>query len=86
MSYIKVIYVEWLDSTTEVGWDAADAVSDELKLTISIGIEIAQTADALVIANSYDPETQENNGRIYIPHSAIKKSRTLCTIQMKTTS
>jgi hypothetical protein len=83
MSYIRVIYVEWLDSQTEVGWSEGEV--EELSLTISVGIFIKETKDAIVIANSYDPETGENNGRIYIPLSAIKKIRTLCQIQTPTT-
>lgn len=84
MKYLKIVYVEWIDSTTEVGWDSE--TKDKIETTISVGILIKETEDAYVIANSYDPDTQENNGRIYIPHFAIKKARTLCQIQMKTNS
>lgn len=84
MNYLKVVYVEWIDSQTDSGWDSE--TMDELGTTISIGICIRETNDSLLLANSYDPETGDNNGRIYIPLCCIKKVRTLCQLQMKTKS
>ena len=84
MKYAKVLWIEWIDSTSEVGWESLESVQDEIGLTISVGIQIAETKDAVVIANSYDQETNESNGRISIPYCAIKKAKTLCQIQLKT--
>lgn len=83
MKYLRVVYCEWVDSTTEVGWDSADSISKTLAVTYSIGIFIKETEDAVVIANSYDPSSDEINGRIYIPLASINKIRTLCQIQTK---
>ena len=83
MSSLRAIYVEWIDSETSHGWEP---ISDgKMPLVHSVGIYLNETDDYVQLAHSIDPENVNANGTIKIPQVAIKKIRTLCTIQTKTT-
>lgn len=82
---MKVIHVEWIDSYAEIGWEPAN-LNEHQHVTHSVGILMNEGENYLVVANSYDPTTDEWNGRISIPNVSILETRTLCHIQMKKTT
>lgn len=84
MKYLRVVYVEWIDSETTQGWDAI--TDGELPTCHSVGIHLNQTADYVQLAHSIDPANGNVNGTLKIPQVAIKKIRTLCQIQLKSKS
>lgn len=80
MKYLRIIYVIWLDSETKDGWEAIENC-EKLSLAHTVGVLVGETDEYLELAHSVDPENEACNGRIKIPHVAIKKARTLCQIQ-----
>lgn len=83
---MKVVHIEWLDSQQEIGWDeASPELYEHDVLTHSIGLLLFETYSYILIAHSYDPETNEFNGRMAIPLCAIKEMRTLCHVNLKRT-
>lgn len=83
MTYARVVFIEWLDSQSTVGWDSYETFKG-FPSTFSIGILVEEAKDHYAIAHSYDPESDEFNGLMRIPFIAVIKARTLCTIQLKT--
>ena len=84
MNYLRIVYIEWEDSETTDGWSPIDSSQEDLPLAHSVGIFLSDDKGFVEIAHSIDPVNGNVNGRIRIPHVAIKKIRTLCQIQMKT--
>lgn len=78
---MKVLHVEWLDSQTDIGWEPIEAIAPCHEVTHTVGLFLAETANSVVIAHSYDPATKEFNGRIYIPIVSIIEMRTICQIK-----
>lgn len=79
---MKVVHLIWIDSEVEIGWRETDLAHDHLDLCHSIGFYIAETEHYHILANSYDPATQESNGRISIPKASVKEMRTICQIKI----
>lgn len=77
---LKVVHVEWLDSTAVAVWDDPLEI-EQLPTTHSAGFLIKETNNSLVLALSFDPDTAEVNSYKQIPLAAIKKMRTLCKIK-----
>lgn len=80
---LKVVHVEWLDSTAHADWDEVEEVLP-LTLTHSAGFLIKKTKNSLVLALSFDPDTGAINAYKQIPLKAIRKIKNVCTIKMKT--
>lgn len=80
---MRAVHVIWIDSHTEIGWDAYRAEHTEPDLTHTVGVMIDETENYAILAHSYDPASNEWNGRISIPLQAIKEIRTLCRIKTK---
>jgi len=79
---MKVVHIQWIDSCTEVGWE--DAKDDEgFEVSHTVGFVVSETAHYTVIANSYDPPSNQWNGRIAIPNCSIVKVKVLCRIKTK---
>jgi hypothetical protein len=83
VKYLKIVYAEWIDSETSHGWDAI--ADGPLPLCYTVGIYLNEHEDYIQLAHSLDPASGNANGTIKIPLVAIKKLRTLCQIQLKTT-
>jgi hypothetical protein len=80
---LKVVHVTWLDSSAASRWEDPDSES-ELTITHSAGFLIKETENSIILALSYDPDTQEMNCYKHIPLVAIQRMRTLCTIPTTT--
>jgi len=78
---MRIVHIEWVDSHTEVGWEGIDLNDAALDITHTVGIFLGETHNYALVAHSYDPATNEYNGRISIPLSCIKDLRTLCQIK-----
>ncbi len=81
MKSLAIVFVQWRDSETEIGWSAYERQA--LGEVTSVGILIEKAEDHYVIAHSIDPTTKEFNGIIRIPLENIVKARTLCRVQVK---
>ena len=81
MNAIKIVHIEWIDSQAEIGWEPFTH-TDDFDLCHTVGFLLAETDHYAIVAHSYDPATEEWNGRISIPLCAIKDVRTLCRIKI----
>lgn len=79
---MRIVHVQWLDSQTDIGWDSFNH-TDDFDLCHTVGILCGETEHYLIVANSFDPATNEFNGRISIPLCSIKEVRNLCRIKTK---
>lgn len=80
---MTILHIEWLDSETDHGWQViAEIEQNELGLTHSTGFLIRESEQFLLIAHSYDPDTESANGLMTIPKGAIKARRTLCRVKV----
>jgi hypothetical protein len=79
---MKVVYIRWIDSETEIGWRENDIAHDHMDLCHSVGLLLAETHHYYILAHSYDPANQESNGRISIPKVSVKEMRTICQIKI----
>lgn len=77
---MKCVHVAWVDSQTDNGWDGFEP-SDKLDLCHTVAFLVAETEHYVVVAHSYDPATDEWNGRMSIPICAIVELRVLCRIK-----
>lgn len=74
---MKVEMVWWYDACCDSGWESVRDVTHHKQLTLSVGFVIKESKQALVIANTFDPETDTCNGRMTIPIGMIKKRRVM---------
>lgn len=74
---MKIVYVTWIDSSTDDGWQDANELDERPDLVHSVGFLVKETDTLLVIANSYDPATGHSNGRMSIPLVSIQKVKTI---------
>jgi len=77
-----VVHLIWLDSEACAEWTELNSVSNTLNITHSVGLLVKQSEDFILLALSYDPETESINGFKKIPRAAIKDVRTLCSLKM----
>lgn len=78
---MRVVHIEWIDSHTDTGWDAFTH-TDAFDLCHTVGFILDETEHYIIVAHSFDPATDEWNGRISIPLCAVKNVRTLCRIKI----
>lgn len=79
----KVVHVVWVDSDASAEWTSLEDLEREIKLTHSVGFYVEETESCLIIALSFDPDTESVNNYLRIPHEAVKELKTLCRIKMK---
>jgi hypothetical protein len=79
---MTILHIEWLDSETDHGWHRIEDLEHELGLTHSTGFLIHESDVFLLIAHSYDPDTESANGLMTIPKGAIKARRTICRVKV----
>lgn len=67
----QIVYVEWVDAVADCEWK--DNVEAEIHACRSIGWVVAETEDAICLANTVSMES--SNARIHIPKAWIKNRR-----------
>lgn len=82
MKSLKVVHLIWEDSESVAEWTPREDLGERLELTHSVGFLLKETADFLLLALSFDPETDSVNNFKKIPRAAIKKRRTICRISL----
>lgn len=80
---VKLVHIEWIDSTSATGWTPLSEIEEELDVTHSVGFLMNEGSHFIVLAHSFDPSTESANGLMTIPRQAIEKMRTICRIKMK---
>lgn len=63
----------WYDAESSSGWEVVKDVKAHAQLTLSVGFVIKESKHAVVLANTWNPETESCNGRITIPVGMIRK-------------
>lgn len=81
---MKVLHISWIDSTGVADWTPVDQVGNEIKLTHSVGFLVRETENSIVLALSYDPETESVHCFKHIPIVAIEELREICQISTTT--
>ena len=81
---MDVVHIIWLDSEAKNDWTPIDEVGDELDQTHSVGLLVKEAESFLLLALSFDPDTESINCFKKIPRSAILKVRKLCRLNLKT--
>ena len=79
---MTILHIEWLDSETRDGWQPLDEIKQALGLTHSTGFLIHESEQFILVAHSFDPDTESANGLITIPKGAIKTRRTICRVKV----
>lgn len=80
---MKVVHIQWIDSCTEIGWEEYKG-DMEPEVTHTVGLLVNEGDFYTIVANSYDPATNEWNGRIAIPNiSMLEPPNLLCQIKTK---
>lgn len=71
----KILYVEWIDANSSVGWQGKDEIEKDAKVSrcYSIGYVIKETKEEIVIATTVSDD--EANCWIAIPKDWIRKRR-----------
>jgi hypothetical protein len=83
MNHLDVLEIHWVDSEAHAGWTEAGDIPKKLGLVIACGILAYESSESVVLACSYDQETDSFNPLFTIPKVAIKKRKTLCKLKMK---
>lgn len=78
----KLVHVKWFDSQTHNGWCEFAEIEESLEETHTVGLLAHELEAFIVIAHSYDPTTEEFNGAMTIPRSAINSMRTMCRVKL----
>ena len=68
-----LVYVEWVDAVADCEWQ--DNVKAEIHLCRSIGWVVAESEDAICIANTVSMES--SNARMHIPKAWIRNKKEL---------
>lgn len=74
----KLYYIQWADSCSMSGWHPSNFGALDVSQTYSIGWLIEIDEESVTVAGSASPVTDEFNGVITIPRSAILK---VCTLK-----
>ena len=85
--YMKLVYIEWIDSHSGRGWTSVEDISDHCRplRIITVGWLISENNNCKAVAHSvYDEKRMDGwrihaSGEIVIPNLAIKKFRVLKT-------
>lgn len=83
MKKLKAVHVVWIDSATEAAWTRLEDLDKNLDVTHSVGFLIEKNEKFILLALSFDIESQSVNNYMYVPRVAVLKMETLCQITMK---
>ncbi len=72
---MKLLLVEWVDSTYSSGWQLRDSIDEDITNCVTVGILLQEKKDILVMALSLSKV--EYSQAMTIPKCAIKRMRTL---------
>lgn len=78
---MEVIHVVWVDSEAFNDWTEIEEAIEPLGETHSVGFVVDRNRDFVLLACSYDPETNSVNAAMKIPQKAIKRIKHLCLIK-----
>ena len=81
---MRVEFIQWYDAGTDDGWEALKDAKEHKGLTYTVGFVIRETKQAIILASTWDHESDLTNCRITIPVNMIKKRRVMWTQKMKT--
>lgn len=73
MKLPRLVYIEWIDATTEDGW--SPKIDLQAHLIKSVGWLVNETKNEVVLAGDFSPP--DTNRRIAIPTGWIKNKRFL---------
>lgn len=82
----QIVHVQWVDSQSQNGWHDLSDLELERSITHSVGLLITDNKEYIVVAHSFDPETDHYNGIMRIPKACILKTRTICRVTMTQTT
>lgn len=82
MTSLDVVHITWLDSQSVSDWSDIDAIDSELLLTHTVGCYLMSTDNSVVVALSYDPQTDGVHSVKHIPIVAIMDLWLICSIQI----
>ena len=74
---MKVEFIQWYDASSDHGWQDCKDVGAHKGLTYSVGFVIKETKQAVVLANTWDEESDTCNCLMTIPLGMIKKRRVM---------
>ena len=78
----RVVKVIWVDSHHISGWSNVENLPSIIKKTISIGIEIKNTNEAIALALSYSNNLPQVQGVILIPKCCIHSEEAIAVINI----
>jgi hypothetical protein len=81
-AYVKmdVVHIKWIDSESAHGWEDIEEIVRDFSLVHTVGLLLEETPEHVVVVLNFDPENNHINGRIHIPHVAIKEMATIYKI------
>ena len=79
---LKVVLVSWFDSMGILEWTPIEDVESVLQLTYSCGFLVKESENCIVLALSYDEQTESVHNFIHIPILCIEEVRELCLPKM----
>lgn len=77
-----IIFLEWIDAESEVGWDDVDHFSSDLNTVFTVGFLVYEDKQKYVVATSYDPINEHYNCVIKIPRAWVVKKRILKNVRL----
>ena len=76
---LKLVIIEWVDSSRGDGWVSVDTVDDEAHTVTSVGWVVKENDAIIVIAPHHSPETPDAKeqicGHMKIPKCAVVRTR-----------
>lgn len=71
MSFPKLVFVQWYDAETHLGWEQNSDLVAKAPLIYTIGFLVAESDDSIIIASTVGQAGQDSNARILIPLGMI---------------
>jgi hypothetical protein len=70
----SILFVRWVDSSSQEGWKSGDNIDTELLQCVSVGFLVKETKKSIVISGHRTEQFEPDyDGIIVIPRSAILK-------------
>lgn len=74
---MRVEFIQWYDASSDHGWQETKDVTPHKALTYSVGFVVKETKQAIVLANTWDQESETCNCIMTIPIGMIKRRRVM---------
>jgi len=68
----KLVFVQWYDAETHLGWEQNDTLEAKPPLIYTIGFLVAESDEGIIIASTVGTAGTDSNARILIPLGMIK--------------